>query len=87
MKGEDFIYRCPECKSLNVSIYHSTQTRFRYVGGVRVKEETVDVHEAYLIQCDDCNHQVDLLRDRENEDFHDYETDITGGIANKRKSN
>lgn len=76
ISGEDYIYRCPECKSLHVSIYHSTHTRFKYQNGVRVKKETVEVYEAYLIQCDKCSHQVDPLSEPDNDDFHDYETDI-----------
>lgn len=76
ISGEDYIYRCPECGSLHVSIYHSTHTRFEYQNGVRVKKETVEVNSAYLIQCDKCGHQVDYLSNQTNDDFHDYETEI-----------
>jgi len=76
IKGEDFIYRCPECKSTHVSVYCRTLTGFEHEEKGVVKEETTGVDEAYLIQCDDCDHKVDITNDQRNEDFHDYETEI-----------
>ena len=73
--NDDYIYRCPDCKSTEVTVYHSTITGFSHKDGRKIKETIVDVNECSHIICDTCDYKTDIRLGFKL--WHDYDTEIS----------